>query len=273
MKGIAQIEKRNFDYRIKYKSNDEFRDLSKAFNEMTNEVNKLIKQKEKLIIQLSHDLKHPLGPLINLIPMLEKKEKNPEKKEMLQIIQRNVDYMYNLVEKTLEFIKLNLPDLKVNLSSIDLYEEISNIIENKKFLFNNKNVVIENNIKKEIFVKVDKILFEELISNIVDNSVKYSGDYLKIIIDAVEKNDQIHVSFKDNGFGMTQIQIEKIFDEFYKTDETRHDFKSTGLGLSISKRIVHKLGGSIWVESPGIQKGTTVYFSLQKTNEIENNIS
>jgi signal transduction histidine kinase len=66
----------------------------------------------------------------------------------------------------------------------------------------------------------------------------------------------------DNGIGMTQDEIGRIFDEFYKADSARHDIHNTGLGMSICKRIVEKHGGNIWVESPGSGKGTTVFFTL-----------
>jgi signal transduction histidine kinase len=63
---------------------------------------------------------------------------------------------------------------------------------------------------------------------------------------------------------MTKEQLERLFDEFYKADESRHDFDSSGLGMSIAKRIVEKHGGRIWVESDGIGKGSTFYFTLPK---------
>ena len=72
----------------------------------------------------------------------------------------------------------------------------------------------------------------------------------------------VTVSVADTGIGMTQEEIDRIFDEFYKADSARHDIQSTGLGMSICKRIVEKHGGSIWVESPGPGKGTTVFFTL-----------
>jgi signal transduction histidine kinase len=81
-------------------------------------------------------------------------------------------------------------------------------------------------------------------------------------------NDFIKISIADNGIGMTKEQIERIFDEFYKADSVRHDIQSTGLGMSICKRIVEKHDGSIWVESPGPGKGTTVFFTLPRGSSL-----
>ena len=84
----------------------------------------------------------------------------------------------------------------------------------------------------------------------------------EIIIDIERVKDHVKVSIKDTGIGMTNNQIKHMFDEFYKADQSRHDFDSSGLGMTISKRIVERHNGKIWAESPGIGKGTTVYFTL-----------
>ena len=103
---------------------------------------------------------------------------------------------------------------------------------------------------------------EELFSNILENSVKYSKEKGRIIIDAKEEKNKLKISVKDDGIGLTNDQLRHIFEEFYKADESRHDFDSTGLGLSICKKIVEKHKGDIWIESPGLNKGTTVSFTL-----------
>jgi len=72
------------------------------------------------------------------------------------------------------------------------------------------------------------------------------------------------MSVKDTGIGTNKEQMGKVFNEFYKADDSRHNLGSSGLGLSIVKRIVEKHGGKIWVESPGPDKGSTFYFTLEK---------
>jgi signal transduction histidine kinase len=82
--------------------------------------------------------------------------------------------------------------------------------------------------------------------------------------------DIVQVSVKDTGIGMTEKEIKKIFDEYYKADSSRHDFDSSGLGMPICKRIVEKHGGKIWAESDGKGKGSIFYFTLPATNKITN---
>jgi signal transduction histidine kinase len=238
------------------------KNLEKRVQERTKEVEKLLKQKDEFINQLGHDLKNPLGPLINLLPFLEEQETDAAKKEMLTVLHRNADYMKNLVVKTLDLAVLNSPNTKFSMEKMNLFSEVNQIIENKKILFDEKKVNISNTIDHTLKVKADRLRLEELLTNIFENSVKYSKDGCKITIDAEQSNDMVKISLADTGIGMTKEEIDRIFDEFYKADSARHDIQSTGLGMSICKRIVEKHGGSIWVESPGPGKGTTVFFTL-----------
>jgi signal transduction histidine kinase len=238
------------------------KDLEKRVQERTEEVEKLLKQKDEFITQLGHDLKNPLGPLINLIPLLENDETDVSKKEMLTVLHRNVYYMKNLVVKTLELAVLNSPNTKFSIETLNLFKEVHQIIENKKILFEGCDTKISNNIDHTLSIKVDRLRFEEVLTNIFENSIKYCNENCKITIDAEKVTDHVIISIKDNGIGMTKEQVERIFDEFYKADYARHDIQSTGLGMSICKRIVEKQGGRIWVESPGPGKGSTVFFTL-----------
>jgi signal transduction histidine kinase len=238
------------------------KNLEERVQERTKEVEKLLKQKDEFINQLGHDLKNPLGPLINLIPILEEQEGDSEKKEMLAVLHRNADYMKNLVVKTLDLAVLNSPNTRFSVEILNLFSEVNQIIENKKILFDENKINFSNKIDHKLSVKADRLRLEELLTNIFENSIKYSGDGCRIIINAEQTNDFVKISIQDNGIGMTKEQIERIFDEFYKADFARHDIQNTGLGMSICKRIVEKQGGCIWVESQGPGKGTTVFFTL-----------
>ncbi len=238
------------------------KNLEGRVQERTGEVEKLLKQKDEFINQLGHDLKNPLGPLINLIPLLEEKETDPAKKEMLTVLHRNADYMKNLVVKTLELAVLNSPNTRFSIEVLNLFKEVNQIISNKKILFDDNNVKILNNIGGSLSIKADRLRLEELLTNIFENSVKYCQKDCRITLNAKLTNDFITISIQDNGIGMNMDEIDRIFDEFYKADSARHDIQNTGLGMSICKRIVEKHGGNIWVESPGPGKGTTVFFTF-----------
>ena len=264
----AYLEKINKDLKITRKELDILnKNLEKRIKERTKEVERLLEQKDGFINQLSHDLKSPLTPLTMLIPVLEKLEKDAKKKEILEVLKRNVEYMRNLAVKTLVLARLNSPKTKFTLEKLNLGEETNRILETKTTMFKDKNLQIENNVSKRLLVCADKLRLEELLSNLLENSVKYSKEKDKIIIDALIEKDVVKVSIKDTGIGMTKDQLKHVFEEFYKADESRHDFDSSGLGLSICKKIVEKHNGNIWIESPGLDEGTSVFFTIPIYNE------
>ena len=253
------------------------KDLETKVKKRTAEVEMLLKQKDDFINQLGHDLKTPLTPLNTLLPLIKQREHDAKLLELLDICINNVNFMRNLVNKTLELAKLNAKSTFLDVEDIMLYDEVNEVLQTKKLMFLEKNVTISNNISRQLIVQVDTIQIKELFDNIIINAVKYSSPLEnQITIDAKDEGDQVIVSIKDNGIGLTSEQLEHLFHEFYKADISRHYLDSTGLGLSICKRIVEKHGGKIWAESPGLGKGSTFYFTLpttKKKSNIGNNIS
>jgi len=264
----AYLETINKDLKNTRKDLDTLnKNLEKRIKERTKEIEQLLEQKDGFINQLSHDLKSPLTPLTMLIPVLEKQEIDAKKKDILKVLKRNVEYMRNIAVKTLVLAKLNSPKTKFSLEKLNLSEEIKRILETKDTMFKDRNLQVENNVSKELLVSADKLRMEELLSNLLENSVKYSKEKGNILIDAIKEKDTVKVCIKDTGIGMTKDQIKHVFEEFYKADESRHDFDSSGLGLSICKKIVEKHKGNIWIESKGLDEGTSVFFTLPVYNE------
>ena len=160
--------------------------------------------------------------------------------------------------------------IKIKMEDTNLLMEVNNVIEkNKLFLMNNK-IEINNIVSDKINIKADKLKLNELLDNIINNSIKYSKNSCKITINATQSDRFVTVSIKDTGIGMNKEQINQVFDEFYKADNSRHDFDSSGLGMSICKRIVERHGGYIWAESDGLGKGSTFYFTMPTVNPIRN---
>jgi|GEM_PF-2268709 len=291
-KQVLSISKKNdFSTKIKISGNDELNELANVANntikiitdmntnleqkvlDRTEKINHLLKQKDEFINQLGHDLKNPLNPLVNLLPILEKSESDTKTKEMFNILIKNANYMKNLVTKTIDLGKLNSSKIKFYFEDVNLYTEFNNVISNNEILFKEKNIVIKNNIPDNIIVQADKLRINELINNLLNNAAKYTKCLGNITLDAKQDNNYITVSVKDSGIGMTNDQLEHVFDEFYKADPARHDFDSSGLGLSICKRIVEIHDGKIWVESKGLGEGSIFYFTIPKNKIINVNIS
>jgi signal transduction histidine kinase len=278
---VSEVAKGNLNASSDIKSNDEtgqlaselnimiknLRDSRSKIEEYSKMLEQLLQQKEAFINQLGHDLKNPLSPLVTLIPLLQQEEQDPKRKERLEVVWRNVDYMRNLVMKTLDLAYLNAPNVSLNFMEMNLLDELNQTIFINKVKLDEKHINVVNSIPEDLMVFADKIRLRELFTNLLDNSFKYSPRGGVIAIDAQQDVDFITVSIQDHGLGMTAEQLSHMFEEFYKADPARHDFQSSGLGLTICKRIVEKHGGKIWVESPGLGKGTTFYFTLPKSKK------
>ena len=286
-----EVMKGNYDTKVKVKTKDEVGELAFIFNKMINnikkstdelnktneqltqlnqeldgkitEINKLLNQKNDLITQLGHDLRTPLGPLVTLLPIVYKKEQNGELKEMLSVITRNANFLNNIVKKTMRYVEVNAPEFEIELTEINLKNEIDEIIEKNNAIFQENNIIVNSNIRDDIIIEADKLIFDELIDNLLSNYVKYSPEGGNVNIDVKKEQDFTTLSIKDQGIGMTQEQIDHVFDEFFKADGSRHDFDSSGLGMSTSKIIFERHEGKIWVESEGTGKGTSVHFTLR----------
>lgn len=248
------------------RSENRYKDLSNQLErkviDRTSFIERLLKQKEEFIYQLGHDLKTPLTPLTNLIPLLRKKNNDPECRKILDILERNTGHMKNLVTKTLELAQLNSPTTMFSFKKVNLFNEIKEILQKNKYMFEHVNINVSTNISENIYVEIDELRFTELIDNLLTNAIKYSPNGGDITLEGFVENDMLTISINDTGIGMSINQIEHIFDEFYKADGARHDFDSSGLGMSICKKIIEKHNGKIWVESKGIGHGTKIYFSI-----------
>jgi len=237
--------------------------LEEKVSERTAEVEQLLQEKDEFIFRLSHDLRTPLTPLVAFLPLLEKKEKDPKTKENIKLLNHKVNTLKNLIEKTLKFEKIYSSSEVLDIKDINLRNEIEICIKYQKSSIRNKQIKFLNNVNEKIEIKVDKLYFEEVLNNIFSNSIYNIQDSGLITISAKKIKDFIKISVNDNGIGIDKEQIDYIFDEFYKTDISRHDLDSSGLGLSICKQIVEKHGGNIWAESKGLNKGTTIHFTLK----------
>ncbi len=237
-------------------------ELEERIEQRTEKIQQLLRQKDAFVNQLSHDLKTPLTPLVALLPMIESRTDDPESKRMLVLLMDNVNFMKNLTEMTLQLAQLNSYSVSLKPERFDIVNEIKNTIEVLFSLFEEKGIKIVDNTASPINVDADRMLIKELFHNIISNSVKYTNGEGVVTFDITLSGGTIKVSIKDNGIGMNEEQIKRVFEEFYKVDDSRNDRSSTGLGLSICQRIIEKLGGSIWVESPGPGQGTTVHFTL-----------
>ena len=233
----------------------------------TKKIEDLVEQKNDFIHMLGHDLKNPLGPILNLLPIAETKVQNKEVKKLIHISYENAKQIKELIHETLKLSRLEEIGKEFNFQHIQLSDFVDHIIHQNNLLFKDNNIQITSSIDKQLRIKADKTYLKELFTNLITNAVKYTPENKqgKIHINALTTDNTITVSIKDNGKGLEEHETETIFEKFHKNGKPRTGMESSGLGLSICKRIVNQHHGKIWAESDGIGKGSTFYFTLPTT--------
>lgn len=238
-------------------------DLDRIIKERTDQVMNLLRQKDEFIMQLGHDLRTPLTPILGLLPDLIKGETDPMNQKALHIIRSNVRFIQDIAEKTLKLAKLSSFDIKPDIEPVEIRDAINDILEIYAEELSHAGITITNTIPQGLSIGCDRVLFQELIENIISNAIKYiKRQDGEIVFSALPEESMVSIRIQDNGSGLRAEETEKIFEVFYKSDRSRHDKSSTGLGLSICKRIVDNHGGCIRAESPGPGLGTSFIILL-----------
>ena len=213
---------------------------------------------------MSHDLKAPLRSINGFSQILNNRlvDLDKENKEILNFIINGGKSMSNLIDDLLLYSKSGLEEYE--LENVELEKVIDSILYSFNYDIENKNVQIEKIDLGSITAnkKTISLVFQNLISNALKYQPKEKEHLTKITIrQKIEKNQSI-ISIQDNGIGMNEENLEKLFDPFVRFHSTR-DYEGTGLGLSIVQKIIEKHNGNISVES---KEGTGTKFVIKLPN-------
>lgn len=229
-----------------------------------------LKEKENIIKRLSHDLKTPIGPMVNLLPLIKEKVQQKYQDEKLindlEVCQENAIYLKDLLDHILKIVKF--PKRAIKPKRTNLYDFIANWKKgfekrHKKKIRSEKEVKILNKIKEDIHLNIDRMSFSEVLDNLVMNSINNIPEKGKITLRSKEEEDNIKIIIEDTGTGIDEDELEDIFDYFRQKAPAEYDLDSIGLGLPISKYIIENHDGDIWAENRD-EEGARFYIKLPK---------
>lgn len=212
----------------------------------------------------AHDLKSPLNNIVQLTQMLKKDLENVLEKDSLQLldlIESSSAKLRRLIDGILKFSQIS--DIKVlNKTDINVFETVNSIIS--QFFTVDNHVEFDVRIPENLSVFTNKTALDQIFLNLISNAIKYNDKKtIHIKIDAVVQDDSIEFTVTDNGIGIKQNEIEKIFDIYETTSNLdKYGEKGTGIGLATVKLLVEALGGEIKVKSE-YTKGTSFEFSIK----------
>lgn len=217
--------------------------------------NKLSTLKNDFISNMTHEFKTPISTISLACEAMSDSDMNRDvstsTSPYVSIIQEENTRLGLLVEKILQSATLNKGEIKLNKESICLNELLCSIVEKASFRTKNIQGEISLNIQNElIYLQADKFHFNNLISNLIDNAIKYSNNAPKIDVSVRKENQIISIAIKDKGIGMKKEHLNKIFDNLYRIPTGNiHNVKGFGLGLSYVKAITNLHNWEIKVNS------------------------
>jgi len=232
---------------------------------LNNELLKSNDQKDKFFSIIAHDLKSPFNSILGFSEILceQVAEKNYQGiVEYSDIIQQSSKRAMDLLMNLMEWSQSQIGRMVFNPEYFVIGELIDEVILLLSDAAKLKSIIIRKALLPNTIVYADKNMISTVLRNLISNAIKFTHLNGEIIIPIVKKEGEIIVSVDDNGVGMTQEKIDRIFqiDENYSTPGTQNE-KGTGLGVIICKKFVEKHGGKIWVDSK-VGIGSTFYFSL-----------
>ena len=244
----------------------EIDDLRDSLIYVNHEINKTDELRRDLLANVSHDLKTPLTMIKAYAEMIRDINKDDEEKrnENLNIIIDETDRLTILVNDILNLSKLEANKETLDISEFDLVELVNNIIKKYNIIKETENYNFILNMPKKAIVKGDINKISQVIYNLVNNAINYTGDDLTVTIEVIEKKKTYLVNIKDTGKGIKEEELNIIWDKYYKNEKNHKRNKvGTGVGLSIVKNILDKHKYKYGVTSE-IGKGTTFYFEITK---------
>lgn len=252
---LASKNLTNGDFRARvkvYNKNDEIGELAETFNDMADSIEKSENMRRSFISDVSHELRTPMTTITGFVQGILDNTIPPDKREIyLNVVLDESKRLSKLISDLLDVSKLESDEVSLELSTFNINELIRLSIISFENKFNEKNLTVNAMFESEIEeVVAEKDSIKRVITNLLDNAIKFS--YHKGIIDisTKRKGNKVYISIKNEGEGISKDDKKTIFERFYKVDKSRSQNKTgVGLGLYIVKRIINKHGEKIWIES------------------------
>ena len=262
----VELAKGNYNITFEKSDIDEINELSKSLNYACSELSKTEDLRRELMANVSHDLKTPLTMIKAYAELIKDVTHNDEEKmnKNLNTIIEETDRLNILVNDILELSKIKSNSAPLDLEEFDLNELIKTILTRYEIYIEKENYNIIYKEQKNIIIKADKKRIEQVIYNLINNAINYTGNDKKVIINLKQDKNRIRVEIKDTGKGIEKKDLEYIWDKYYKVDKTHSRTQvGSGIGLSIVKSILISHKFEYGVETK-INKGTTFYFEIPK---------
>jgi len=231
------------------------------------EVRRLESMRRDFVANVSHELRTPVTSIRSAAEtLIDGAASDPAAAgAFIAIIDRNATRLHQLVEDLLDLSRIEARGFRLSFEAIELKPIFSQVMGLFRERASKKNVMLEERASGEVpKVRADRRALEHVLTNLIDNAVKYCGPGTHVWVSVAMSAEAVTVSVADDGPGIDERHLPRIFERFYRVDAGRsRDVGGTGLGLSIVKHLVEAMEGTVSVESK-LNQGTTFSFTLKR---------
>ena len=265
---IKEKSKEKSNIEILKKRNDEIGALSKSLDDMTNDLYKRINTAENFSTDLVHEIRNPLASLKSASDIISETEDKEKREKLVKILSHDVERIERLITDYSQMLKDEVALSTEKMNKIDLISIVQSVVEDFNNIYIEKRGIkielITNNSKKDFKILGIENRIEQILANLLDNAISFSKDKQKIIVE-VEKNqnDEVILRVIDQGQGIKEKKLNKIFDRFYSNRPDKFG-EHSGLGLNIVKNLVELHSGIIDASNNTDQGGARIEIVFPK---------
>lgn len=258
--------------RLHFRSPPEIRELADTFYWMAKELAQLDQMKADFTAHVSHELRTPLTGIREGTSLLLEEIPGPitpAQAEILGVVRSHSERLYSTISSILDLSKMEEEMMEYEMTASDLSTLIQKSLANVRLIAQKRRTKISVLIPEPLpLVLIDERRIEQVLDNLMNNALKFNGEGGEILIAArslpysQDGVREVEVRVRDNGMGIPESDLEKVFTKFYQSYQDRHQkHRGTGLGLAIARHVIHAHKGRIWVESQ-MGRGSIFIFTL-----------
>lgn len=243
-------------------------DLTLAFFSDESEAERIDAVRRDFVANISHELKTPISALRTLSDAVSVAATDPQVVKFATMMSNEVERLSHLVQEIIDLSRLQDADPLLDAITVDIDEAIDSAVDQCQFLADSRDIEIVRGARTNASVVGDRTHLIMAFHNLIENAINYSPDKTRVTINSVVENSIVEITVVDQGVGISDSDISRIFERFYRVDPARsRETGGTGLGLSIVKHVIAKHGGEVTVwSSAGV--GSTFAIRLPLGEDI-----